>query len=76
MEELKVFYDKIGNTLTVWFGDPQNEHICEETGEEVILMKDQNGHVIGFEKLNFSVKTSEELRLIFETNTVSVATDI
>ena len=41
MAEVKVFYDQTGNTLTVWFGNPQDEHICEETGDEVILMKKQ-----------------------------------
>ena len=51
MEQVKVFYDRAGNTLTVWFGDPQDEYICEETGDEIILMKDQTGRVIGFEKL-------------------------
>jgi hypothetical protein len=35
-----------GNTLTVWFGDPQQEHVAEETGDEVILMKDKAGKVI------------------------------
>lgn len=50
----QVFYDRIGNTLTVWFGDPRNEYVCEETGDEVVLMKDKAGQVIGFEKLNFS----------------------
>lgn len=54
MARVKVYYDRQGNTLTVWFGDPQEEYICEETGEEVILMKDKAGRVIGFEKLNFS----------------------
>jgi hypothetical protein len=43
MEQVKVFYDRIENTLTVWFSDPGNEYICEETGDEVILMKDQAG---------------------------------
>ena len=65
MAQVKVFYDRIGNTLTVWFGEPQDEYICEETGE-VILMKDKAGRVIGFEKLNFSVPTSEQLRVAFE----------
>ena len=51
MAEVKVFYDQTGNTLTVWFGNPQDECVCEETGEEVILMKDKAGKVIGFEKL-------------------------
>lgn len=67
MEQVKVFYDHTGNTLTVWFGNPQDEYICEETGDEVILMKDQQGRVIGFEKLNFSVPAPEQLRVELET---------
>jgi uncharacterized protein YuzE len=53
MAEVKVYYDRTGNTLTVWFGNPEDEHICEETGDEIVLMKDKSGRVIGFEKLNF-----------------------
>jgi len=67
MANVKVFYDRTGNTLTVWFGNPQDEYVCEETGDEVILMKDQAGRVIGFEKLNFAVTKSEQLRVAFET---------
>lgn len=70
MAEVKVFYDRAGNTLTVWFGNPQDEYVCEETGDEVILMKDKSGQVIGFEKLNFLVVKSEHLRVAFETVTV------
>ncbi len=36
----------------VWFDDPEKEFISEETGEEVILKKDKDNKVIGFEKLN------------------------
>ncbi len=39
MAEVKVFYDRVGNTLTVWFGDPEGEVEAEETGDEIILMK-------------------------------------
>lgn len=53
MEKIKIFYDKKGNTLSVWFDKPEKEYISEETGEEVILVKDKKGKVIGFEKLNF-----------------------
>jgi len=67
MADVKVFYDRTGNTLTVWFGNPQDEHVCEETGDEVILMKDRDGRVIGFEKLNFSTAKSEQVRVAFET---------
>ena len=69
MAQVKVFYDQTGNTLTVWFGDPQGEYICEETGDEVILMKDNSGQVIGFEKLNFIVPKSARLQVAFETIT-------
>ncbi|HMF56083.1 MAG TPA: DUF2283 domain-containing protein [Pyrinomonadaceae bacterium] len=67
MEQVKVFYDSTGNTLTVWFGNPQDEYVCEETGDEVILMKDRDGRVIGFEKLNFSVSRPEQLQVALET---------
>lgn len=53
MEKIRVYYDSHGNTLNVWFDDPKHEHVCEETGEEVVLVKNQRGKVIGFEKLNF-----------------------
>jgi hypothetical protein len=67
MEQVKIFHDRTGNTLTVWFGHPQEEYVCEETGEEVILMKDRTGCVIGFENLNFAVSPPDQLRLSFET---------
>lgn len=67
MAKVKVFYDQKGNTLTVWFADPQDEYICEETGDEVVLMKNKSGRVIGFEKLNFSVSKPEKFQVAFET---------
>ena len=67
MAEVKVYYDQVGNTLTVWFGNPQDEYVCEETGDEVVLMKDKTGRVIGFEKLNFLVAPSQLMRVAFET---------
>ena len=67
MEKLKVYYDRTGNTLTVWFGDPQQEHVAEETDDEVILMKDKAGKVIGFEKLTYSQHAFEPLKVAFET---------
>ena len=66
MDQVKVFYDRAGSTLTVWFGNPQDEYVCEETGDEVVLMKDRNGAVIGFEKLNFSIPGHQELGVGFE----------
>ncbi|OFW36391.1 MAG: DUF2283 domain-containing protein [Acidobacteria bacterium RIFCSPLOWO2_12_FULL_60_22] len=67
MAEVKVLYDREGKTLTVWFTDEREEYLCEETGDEVILIKDASGRVIGFEKLNFSVPEPEMLRVALET---------
>ncbi|MFN3490950.1 MAG: DUF2283 domain-containing protein [Anaerolineales bacterium] len=57
--------------LTVWFGNPEDEVASEETGDEVILMKDKNGNVIGnvigFEKLNYISPASSRLNVAFET---------
>lgn len=71
MAKVKVFHDCVGNTLVVWFGEPQDEYEVEETGNEVILMKDKNGRVIGFEKLNFVNDNSDLTQVNFETITVN-----
>jgi uncharacterized protein YuzE len=47
-----VYYDRTGNSLTVWFDDPQKETVCEELGDDIVVMKDRRGQVIGFERLN------------------------
>ena len=70
MAEVKVYYDRIGNTLTVWFGNPDDEVIAEETGDEIVLMKNKQDEVIGFEKLNFSPIKPAPLHVAFETVTV------
>lgn len=67
MAQIKVYYDREGNTLTVWFGDSAEEYIAEETGDEIVLMKDREGKVIGFEKLNFTTQSADVLRVAFET---------
>lgn len=69
MAQIKVVHDQTGNTLTVWFGNPQDEFVAEETGDEVILMKDKDGNVIGFEKLNYILSASSRLNVAFETVT-------
>jgi uncharacterized protein YuzE len=53
MEKLRVYFDRDGNTLSVWFDDPKKEHVCEESDDDVVLVKDREGRVIGFERLNY-----------------------
>jgi hypothetical protein len=67
MADLNVYHDVTGRTLTVWFGAPQDEYVCEETGDEVVLMKDKAGHVIGFERLNYPSAAAEPVRVLFES---------
>ena len=55
MERISVVFNRLTNTLDVWFDDPEKERVSEETGEEIILKKDKNGRVIGLEKLNVLV---------------------
>jgi len=68
MAPLNVFYDREGQTLTVWFDEPVREYICEQI-HDVVLMKDRSGRVIGFEKLNFLLAESEPLTVAVEPAT-------
>ena len=67
MEEVVVFHDIAGHTPSVWFGRPQDECVCEEAREEVILMKNRPGRVIGFEKLNFHGPAGGRLAVSLQT---------
>ena len=53
MDKIKVIHDAVGHTLTVWFDDPSKETICEETADEVVLMKNAERRIIGFELLHY-----------------------
>jgi len=66
MDTVKVIHDAVGHTLTVWLGDPAKESVCEETTDEVILMKDAQGKVIGFELLHYH-PASADAELAVET---------
>ena len=59
-KEIRVIFDKVGNTLDVWFGEPR-EAVCEEIEEEFLIKKDiKTGEVVGFEKFNV-VSTKDEI---------------
>ena len=53
-------YDRAGNTLTVWFDDPEKESVCEEVGDDMVLVKDRRGRVIGFERLNYLTRKQQQ----------------
>jgi uncharacterized protein YuzE len=54
MDKVIVYYHKETDTMDIWFGNPEDEYICEEAGEGIILKKNKDGKVIGIEKLYVS----------------------
>lgn len=53
MDRIKVIHDAVGHTLTIWLGDPTQEYVSTLTDDEVVVMKDRSGRVIGFEILHY-----------------------
>ena len=51
MDKVIVYYHQQADTMDVWFGDAEQEFSCEEIGGGIILKKDKEGKVLGFEKL-------------------------
>jgi len=74
VEEIKLIHDTVGNTLTIWLDDPKKEAMCEETTDEVVMMKDRKGRVIGFEVLNYKPTKSPRTRGRATSNGVRVRT--
>jgi len=54
MDKVMVYYHQDSDSMDIWFGNPEDEYICEEAGEGIILKKNKQGEVIGIEKLYVS----------------------
>ena len=69
MAYIRVIHDPIGETLTVYWDDPEHEEVCEEVGQGIILIKDARGEGIGFERLYFKSNTApHELGVVLQTS--------
>lgn len=53
MVKIRFYIDPIGNTFSMWYRDPKEEDVCEQSDLGDILSLDKKGQVIGFEKINF-----------------------
>lgn len=62
MAGMDVCYGEEGNSLTVWFDNPRKTRSSEVRGENLILNKDSDGHVIGIERRNYFDDALEEVR--------------
>jgi uncharacterized protein YuzE len=60
MDKVKVYYHEASDTMDIWFGNPEDEFMCEEAAEGIILKKDKNGKTIGIEKLYVSKTVGAE----------------
>jgi hypothetical protein len=59
MERVRVIHDQVGHTLTIWLGDPKQEYASTLTDDEVIVMKDREGRILGFEVLHYHPVSSD-----------------
>jgi hypothetical protein len=60
VDKVRVYHDRTGNSLSVWFDDPAKEAFCEEIDDDLVLVKDRRGRVIGFERLNYLSRKQQE----------------
>ena len=72
MDKVRVYFDRAGNSVSVWFDDPAKESVCEEVGDDVVLVKDRRGRVIGFERFNYvpKAKRSQDRNIPVEVQMV------
>jgi len=59
MDAVRVIHDREGQTLTLWFGDPQREARSEQTDDGLVLMRDDAGTLLGVEILNYGGTPAE-----------------
>lgn len=58
-------FDAFGNTLTMWWGKPDEETYSEESANgEDIMMVNKKGQVVGLEKLNFFPKEMDPIKYL------------
>ena len=53
-KEMKIYIDPYGNTLNMWWGEPNDSFISEEAEKSCdVIVKDKKGKPIGLEKIGF-----------------------
>lgn len=52
MAKMKIYLDPVGNTMNIWWGDPKDAAVSEETAspdDNDVIVKDKKGVPIGLE---------------------------
>ncbi len=58
-QRVKVIFDPSVNSLTVWFGNPAADYVATQIEDDLVVMKDSTGRVLGFEKHFFTAAPGE-----------------
>jgi len=56
MSQIKIVQDLENHTLMVFFGDPGGEVHSEAVDETTVLFRNDEGEIIGLEKLDFQTQ--------------------
>ncbi len=51
-QKIKIYFDPIGNTMNIWWGDPKDAHSSEEVASldrNDVIIKDKQGRPISIE---------------------------
>jgi len=63
MAKINIIHDNIGKTFTIHFSDAKEEYISELTNDEIIVMKNKAGKIIGLEILHFEYDPNDKITL-------------
>jgi uncharacterized protein YuzE len=53
----EIRYDSTADILELWYGDPEDVATTEETGDEILIKKDDTGTTIGHLILHMSERS-------------------
>ncbi|EKE15246.1 MAG: hypothetical protein ACD_12C00109G0008 [uncultured bacterium] len=74
MAKVKIYFDPIGNTMNIWWGDPKNAFSSDEvdaSDRNDVIVKDKQGRPISIEIIGILPKelnVSEKLKSLIKEN--------
>lgn len=77
MAKVKIFLDPIGNTMNIWWGNPNDAHISEEVDDphrNDVIVKDKQGMPISLEIIGIFPKELNISRLVKQITSKTIRT--
>ncbi|OQY68258.1 hypothetical protein B6D29_01040 [Microgenomates bacterium UTCPR1] len=72
MAKVKIYFDPIGNTMNIWWGDPKNAFSSEEvdaSDRNDVIVKDKQGRPISIEIIGLlprELNVSEKIKTLIK----------